>query len=381
MQKAPIPKNEKERLEALKKLQILDTPPEERFDRIAKTAQSFFDVPIALVTLVDANRQWFKTCIGLPIQETDRAISFCGHAIMQKEPFIIEDALQDVRFSDNPLVTGEPHIRFYAGMPISTPDGNNVGTLCVIDTKPRKLSDEQIDNLVRLASWAELEINSKNLNDIISSLHDALKKEKVMAKISEMTAQDAEKDVVMAGLVSEIGNYTQVSRVYVFEDSEDGTHTSNAYEWCNEGVKSQRESLQNFDYEIIPSFKKIIREKGIIFSDDIKKLPKDIYEILAPQKIISIIIFPILIHGKQVGFIGFDECLSNRVWKDSELLLLKTVSEISSGYLQRTKDRSELVQRTEEAEKMNRMMVERELKMVELKEKIKILEADKDKQT
>lgn len=191
MQTAPIPDNESDRLASLKKLQILDTPPEERFDRIAKVAKSFFDVPIALVTLVDANRQWFKSCIGLPIKETDRAISFCGHAIMQKEPFIIEDALKDDRFRDNPLVTGDPHIRFYAGMPISTPDGNNVGTLCVIDTKPRKFTQEQIDNLVSLASWAELEINSKNLNDIISSLQDSLRKEKVMAKISELTANNS----------------------------------------------------------------------------------------------------------------------------------------------------------------------------------------------
>ncbi|MFM5486675.1 GAF domain-containing protein, partial [Aeromonas veronii] len=118
MQSPVVPDNERLRLDALRRLAILDSPAEERFDRITRMARNMFDVPIALVSLVDENRQWFKSCCGLPVLETPRDISFCGHAILGEELFVVEDAAQDPRFSDNPLVTGEPHIRFYAGHPL-----------------------------------------------------------------------------------------------------------------------------------------------------------------------------------------------------------------------------------------------------------------------
>jgi GAF domain-containing protein len=136
---APIPDNDQERLAALRELLILDTPPEQRFDKIVAFAANEFDVPIALVSLIDENRQWFKARHGLEACETGRDISFCGHAIHQAEHFIVEDAARDARFADNPLVTGEPHIRFYAGAPLRLPDGHTVGTLCLIDRVPRTL--------------------------------------------------------------------------------------------------------------------------------------------------------------------------------------------------------------------------------------------------
>lgn len=162
----PIPANEKERIESLHALGILDTPPEERFDRITQTAKEIFDVPIALVSIIDVNRQWFKSCIGLNVSETPRGVSFCGYAILQNEPFIIPDSRKDERFADNPLVTGAPHVIFYAGIPIAAIDGNNVGTLCIIDTKPREFSPTQIQMLRNLGAWAQLEINSRNLASV-----------------------------------------------------------------------------------------------------------------------------------------------------------------------------------------------------------------------
>ena len=171
-----IPSNEKERLASLYNLGILDTPTEERFDRITQTAKEIFDVPIALITIIDVNRQWFKSCIGLDIKETPRGVSFCGHAILQKEPFIIPDATKDERFADNPLVTGSPHVIFYAGIPIATIDGNNVGTLCIIDNKPREFSKQQINLLKNLAAWAEIELNSKNVA-LITSEQQGVSKE------------------------------------------------------------------------------------------------------------------------------------------------------------------------------------------------------------
>jgi PAS domain S-box-containing protein len=155
MMKAPIPPNEAQRLEALRALGLLDTPDEERFDRITRLARRLFDVPIALVTLVDGQRQWFKSRQGLGVCETARDISFCGHAILRPGPMVIPDAARDERFADNPLVTGEPGIRFYAGQPIAAPDGSLVGVLCVGDHRPRDLGAEEMRLLGDLAGLVE----------------------------------------------------------------------------------------------------------------------------------------------------------------------------------------------------------------------------------
>ncbi len=139
MMKAPRPGNDVERLHALRALLLLDTPPEERFDRIAAFAASEFNVPMAMVSLVDENRQWLKAQVGLSFCETDRDTSFCGHAIMAPATMVVPDATRDPRFADNPFVTGEPFVRFYAGAPLSLPSGDIVGTLCVMDTQPRQM--------------------------------------------------------------------------------------------------------------------------------------------------------------------------------------------------------------------------------------------------
>ncbi len=139
MTPAPIPDNEPQRLQALRELLILDTPPEERFDRIVAFASHEFDVPIALVSLVDRNRQWFKARVGLQVCETARDISLCGHAVVEHDTLVIGDTLADPRFADNPLVLGEPFIRFYAGAQLRLPSGLTVGTLCLIDRRPRRL--------------------------------------------------------------------------------------------------------------------------------------------------------------------------------------------------------------------------------------------------
>ena len=157
MEESSLSKNEDARIAALRDLEILDTPPEERFDRITKIAQILFDVPIALVSLVDVNRQWFKSCVGLSARETPRSMSFCSHAILEEDVMTIEDAKNDERFVDNPLVTGDPFIRFYAGKPIKGPTNQPIGTLCIIDKTPRKLSLGDKALLIDLANWVESE--------------------------------------------------------------------------------------------------------------------------------------------------------------------------------------------------------------------------------
>jgi signal transduction histidine kinase/CheY-like chemotaxis protein/HPt (histidine-containing phosphotransfer) domain-containing protein len=142
-----ISENEAERLAALKKYNVLDTPPEPAFDEIVQLAAQICNTPVALITLVDEKRQWFKSKVGLDINETPRDISFCTHAIQSDDIFIVKDAQNDERFKDNPLVTGEPYIRFYAGVPIKTAEGFNIGTLCVIDTEARELNRQQTDAL------------------------------------------------------------------------------------------------------------------------------------------------------------------------------------------------------------------------------------------
>lgn len=151
---APIPTDEAERLSALRALMLLDTPPEERFDRLVRFAAEQLDTPIAMVSLVDGQRQWFKARVGLDDTESARDVSFCGHAILKEEVFVVEDARSDPRFEDNPLVVGEPHIRFYAGAPLSAPGGHRIGTLCVIDTVPRALSTLELSILEALRCLA-----------------------------------------------------------------------------------------------------------------------------------------------------------------------------------------------------------------------------------
>ena len=152
------PADEAARLEELRSLRLLDTPPEERFDRITRLASRLFGVPIAYIALVDAERQWFKSSCGLSATSTDRSVSFCGHAILQSTPLVIPDALEDDRFHDNPLVTQPPGVRFYAGHPLRGPGGRNIGTLCLADTAPRAADAIDMDVFGELAGIAEDEL-------------------------------------------------------------------------------------------------------------------------------------------------------------------------------------------------------------------------------
>lgn len=160
MQIAPIPVNEPQRLEALRALLILDTPPEERFDRIVEFAAAEFDVPIALLSLIDEKRQWFKSRIGIGLCETPRDISFCGHAIHCSDVLVVPDARVDERFVDNPLVLGAPFIRFYAGAPLIMPKGQAIGTLCLIDTKVRRIDSTDLSILASLRDLVVSELLS-----------------------------------------------------------------------------------------------------------------------------------------------------------------------------------------------------------------------------
>lgn len=159
--KAAYPEDEAARQAAVERLGLLDTPQEERFDRHARIAAAALDAPIALVTLIDNERQWYKSHIGFEFSETARDVGFCSHAILEDEPLVVNDALLDDRFADNPVVVGEPHVRFYAGIPLRAANGEHVGAFCIVDHKPRRLSTAQLRMLKDIARLVEEELEPR----------------------------------------------------------------------------------------------------------------------------------------------------------------------------------------------------------------------------
>ena len=204
MQKPAIPADEAARLAALQALRLLDTQSEERFDRLTYLARSLFRVPIALISLVDSDRQWFKSRQGLDACETGRDISFCGHAILGDDIFEITDASQDERFSDNPLVTGAPHIRFYAGMPLYSADGYAIGTLCIIDTQPGKLTYSQRTELRLLADVVSNECNRQRLQEQSSTLQQERQRTDIIARAQATFISHADKRAAFESMLNDL---------------------------------------------------------------------------------------------------------------------------------------------------------------------------------
>jgi GAF domain-containing protein len=162
--RADLPPDEEARLNALRDLDVLDSEPEEAFDELVRRAAEATGAPVAVITLVDEARQWFKARVNLELEATDRDLSFCAHAILQPgDVTVVPDTLEDTRFADNLLVTEDPNIRFYAGAPVTTATGYPVGTICVIDSAPRGLSEEQADALRALAREVSTQLEQRRI--------------------------------------------------------------------------------------------------------------------------------------------------------------------------------------------------------------------------
>jgi len=212
--KANVPTREAARLEALRQYRILDTPSEQAYDDITALAAFICNVPIALVSLVDSDRQWFKSKVGLDVEETTRDISFCAHAILSKSITIVNDALEDERFGDNPLVTCAPNIRFYAGVPLHTPDGHPIGTLCVIDHQPRELSEAQTKTLETLARQVVMQLELRRTS---AQLADALDKIKLMEGLIPICSY-------CKGIRSDTGYWSTVEKFIQYYSSVEFSH-------------------------------------------------------------------------------------------------------------------------------------------------------------
>ncbi|RUQ95614.1 adenylate/guanylate cyclase domain-containing protein [Legionella septentrionalis] len=229
----PLDLDEEHRLAALYELKILDTPPEERFDRIIRLTAKYFSTPIAYIAFIDRERQWLKSSQGLSVKQTPRNISFCHHTIQQNTPLIVTDATQDTRFCNSPLVLDTPHMRFYAGIPLATIQGFNVGTLCVSDQIPRDLDADQIQLLKDLATLAEdqltlldiskLEkmIREKNeelalRNNFIRKAFSSFMSDEIVSKLLEstqkLTVGGEERKITV--LFSDLRNFTPLAETY-----------------------------------------------------------------------------------------------------------------------------------------------------------------------
>ncbi len=211
--KAPLPPNEEERLAALRHYEILDTVPEQQFDDITLLASRICGTPIAMISLVDETRQWFKSKVGLTATETSREIAFCAHGILQAEVFVIKDAQADERFAANPLVTGNPRIRFYAGAPLLTPDGHVLGMLCVNDQVPRELNQGQLESLQVLSrqvvNQLELRRNLRELQGTFARLKQA---EETLQESEERFAGAFEHAPIGVALTAPDGRWLKVNR-------------------------------------------------------------------------------------------------------------------------------------------------------------------------
>lgn len=196
MPPAPIPHNEPERLRALDALQLLDTPPEERFDRISRLATRVLGAPIAYVSLVAGERQWYKSSCGLDgLTETPRSLSFCAHTVLQEDTVVVEDATYHPLFHDNPFVTGQPGVRFYMGHPLKTLDGYNVGTFCVLDLEPQSATDEKVAQLRDLAAMAQTELN---LVDVLHLQEQLVERNQFIRNVLGRYVTDEVADVVLS---------------------------------------------------------------------------------------------------------------------------------------------------------------------------------------
>jgi light-regulated signal transduction histidine kinase (bacteriophytochrome) len=334
--KAPLPNDEVARLEALRQYHILDTDLEAAFDDLTRLAAHVCGTPIALVSLIDDCRQWFKSKVGLDATEIPRDIAFCAHAILQSDVLIVADTLADQRFATNPLVTADPFIRFYAGVPLIPPQGQVLGTLSVIDQVPRELSPEQVEALRILGRQVvkQLELR-RNLIDLAqvstkhkqteAALRQQVGREHLVTEIAQRIRQSLNLEETLNTTVSEVRQFLQCDRVFIYRFQPD---------WSGvvvvESVGSGWEPLHgkiltdpHFVNYVQPYQQGRIQATADIYAGDLTPCYVDF---LVQMQVRAVLVVPILQEEKLWGLLVANHCAVPRQWQQWEINLLNQLT-------------------------------------------------------
>ena len=264
MAAAAFPTTEKFRLLDLASFEVLDTETEDPFDELVELAGQICNCPISLISLVDKERQWFKATKGTELRQTPRDLAFCAHAILQEEVFVVEDTLADARFYDNPFVTGNHQVRFYAGAPIVSPDGNNLGTICILDNRPRSLSASQERALVILSNQVTqlLELRKKNM--LIRERAEEIIKLKTKTIESVLAAQEEEKKMIASNLHEDLAQGVASSIFYLQTAESDQNQAAGLIKFAKKQLQEILRNMQSLSYSITPHVIDLLPPKDLV---------------------------------------------------------------------------------------------------------------------
>lgn len=329
--KASLQNNEAARLATLYQYKILDTKAESSFDEIVRLAAYICQTPIALISLIDADRQWFKSKLGIEATETAREEAFCNHTILEPDILIVNDALTDDRFSTNPLVISDPYIRFYAGVPLITPAGLTIGALCAIHTVPHQLSSQQVEGLQALGhqviTQLELRRSVIEFKQAEIARQQEASRERLVAEIAQRIRQSLKLDEILSTTVSEIWQFLQADRVFIYRFKPDWSGFV-----VTESVNS--DYLPILGREIKDSFfekncgRQLYQQGRIQATEDIytADLSQCHIDLLAQLQIRANLVVPILQESHLWGLLVVNQCASPRPWQQSDIKLLSSLA-------------------------------------------------------
>ena len=330
MQQPEIPTNESDRLLALNRYKVLDTLPEQEYDDLTQLAADICGTPISLISLVDHDRQWFKSRVGLDATETPRDISFCGHAVADGEILNIPDATQDVRFADNPLVLQDPNIRFYAGVPLITPDLYPLGTLCVIDRQPRNLTPQQIQQLQALSRLAigqlELRLSGEDLVNRTANLKARVEREQLISTIANKTAALLPLPEILETSVQKLRSLLGCDRLLIWQFQPDGSGKVISESVGADWRVAMQEAIAdpNFREEVAlrHSDSRAIAKENILTAG----YPDAYLHWLKAYQVKSNLVVPMMVSGQLWGFLDGHQCMNYWEWQNTDLLLMDEIT-------------------------------------------------------